>query len=457
LPIAFLFPRRSLFILLCLALLAAACGGDSTPAPTATPADTATPVPTSTPAPTPTPEPKRPEASAFPPNLELRAQGILQEIARLRGTPQKGNVEKFLLNRAQARAYYSEDPPANPQAGGSRPLDAKNELYKLLGLVPDRADTNVQQQSVDNLISLITGFYSAELKAFYMLDEITGGVLGGSATATIAHEFVHALQDQYYDINAIAARIEDDWDATRAFQDVLEGDALYFEEQYLGYSLRSTYRVPVCFTIPQPARSVPFIIERELDTWYEDGLCFVRAVLPQLPGGIASVWEHLPSTTEQVLHPEKYIAGEGAKPVTLQPIDAALGEGWTKLAQHNFGEFTLQNLLVAGLASNRPLVQRAAAGWGGDAWSLYVQDDARLMQSTIVWDSEAEAREFWDALVTSLYNRGSGRQPPIGEDRLSLDLADRTWRGAIAGDRVTLLVSNDPAALDRVAMRLAMP
>ena len=88
---------------------------------------------------------------------------------------------------------------------------------------------------------------------------------------------------------------------------------------------------------------------------------------PLLANGVADVWAALPTTTEQILHPEKYLAGEGALPVSLPPLTPALGAGWRSLLGSSFGEFSLQNLLLLGLAADRVLVQRAAAGWGGDA------------------------------------------------------------------------------------------
>ena len=439
-------------VLACLLLVA--CLG---PSPPATPTPTATPLPTSTPLPTPTatPAPPRPEANPFPPALRDQALAMLDRVAAIRGTPPLAEVDMFLLTRDQAGAYYGRDAPAGGGARPPRPLDSKQELYRLLGLIPERSD--LRQQSLDNLITLILGFYSPELDALYLLEEITGGLDGVTARTTIVHELVHALQDQYHDLPALQAARADDWDATIALLDVMEGDAIAAEIAYFGFSTRASYRAPLCFGIPDPLQpGVPRIVERELDTQYEDGLCFVQVVAPRLPGGVAAIWNDLPTTTEHILHPEKYLAGEGARPVTLPLIDAALGAGWTRLAGHNFGEFTLQNLLLAGLAAERPLVLRAAAGWGGDAWALYTHDDARLLQSLIAWDDANEASEFWSAFQASLRNRGATfTSSAAAAFRAALD--GRLWRAALAGDRVTLLVSTDPVALDAAATRLGLP
>ena len=43
----------------------------------------------------------------------------------------------------------------------------------------------------------------------------------------------------------------------------------------------------------------------------------------------------------------------------------------------------------------------AAAGWGGDAYTVYYQAelDESILVSLSAWDSEKEANEFWDAFM----------------------------------------------------------
>ena len=465
-------PRLLAAALLLLSLVGAVLGCSGSPpaaAPTSTPVATATAAPL---VPTPAPQVSQPEADPFSPDLRARAEAILDDVAGLRGTQPEGEVEMFLLTREQARRFYGGGrPPDSSDSGAAspprpRPLDPKNEIYQLLGLIPvptPREDApasrpdSVDTLALDNLISQITGFYSADLDAFYMLAEITGGVTGPSAIATMAHEFTHALQDQHYDLNAIAAKKVGDWDAFRAFQAVMEGDAVATADAYLGYSLRATYRQHTCFQIPRPARpGTPFVIERELDTWYDDGRCFVEAVVPQLPDGIAGVWQNLPTTTEQLLHPEKYLAGEGAVPVALPPLAGVLGPDWRELARGTFGEFSMQNLLLVGLPGERALVERAAAGWGGDGWALYVRDDARLWTYRAVWDSAAEADELWSALKASLARRAGVSIEQSDDGHLAATIGETTWRAARSGDEVTLVVANDAAVADAAAAALGI-
>jgi len=472
--------------LLLLALpIALACDGDSNgqtvPAsrPTSSAASTATPEPDTTfvpftpVPPTATPRP-RPEANPLPEELKEVALSLFMQIGEARGTPARREVDMFLLTREQARAYYFGDATEEPAKGDEEPADGdasdeapeppqppfslREATYVLLGLIPppqpptesSPGTGTLQEQQIDNLISQITGFYSNEFAALYLVENSGACV---QIESTIVHELTHALQYQYRDVDGLVRERGADWDGTRALLTVLEGDAVATEHLVLGFSTRSTcVREPFCFEIPPARGASPFVIERELDTWYEDGYCFIQAVREELIRGITGVFEDPPTTTEQILHPEKYLAGEPARPVLLNSIAADLGDGWQRLGGANLGEFGLQNLLLLGLDADRPFVQDAAAGWGGDAFSFYGHEDgAHLLHLETRWDSGEEAREFYAALVASLVNRGADPTPEDGATRYRATIGDVTWSTTVASDRVTLLASPDPDAISAAA------
>ncbi len=446
-------------LLLLLALPLAACTDDdplpsvTPPPPTAT--RTATPPPTATLGPTATPRP-RPDAAPFPDDLQQQARDLLDRVAAARSSPAMRQVDMFLLTRPQVRSFYEQPTPGptgTPPPPSVPAIDLKQETYVLLGLIPPPENTGgreLDDLQLDNLIPLITGFYDHEFNAFYLVEGLNGGLYGGLARSTIVHELTHALQYQYRDIDAISRQRANDWDGTMALLDILEGDAVNTENVVLGFSSRSTYRQPVCFAIPAPQRpGTAFAIERELDTWYEDGLCFVQAVSAKVLRGITGVFEDLPTTTEQILHPERYLAGEAAKMVNLRGL--SVGPGWQELGRANLGEFGMQNLLLLGLLGDRPRVQAAADGWGGDAFALYGNGDSRLFYAESIWDTPEDAREFMDALVASLARRGSGIPPFDAAYSYATDFGSTSWRAYITSSRVTILVATDRDAAEAAA------
>lgn len=456
-------------------LLALACDGDEpSPRPPGTQPTSAT-TPTTpdpngtfvpfTPVPaTATPRP-RPEANPFPEELREEANSLLAQIGEVRDTPVRREIDMFILTREQARAFYEGDtdstgdePPSDStepeEEPPPRPFNLRQETYVLLGLIPPPQPStgtgNLEDQQLDNLISQITGFYSNEFGALYLVENSGSCV---QLESTIVHELTHALQYQYRDIDGIVSDRVGNWDSTRALLTVLEGDAVFTETLVLGFSTRSAcVRQPVCFEIPPPRSASPYVIERELDSWYEDGVCFVSAVRDKLTRGITGILEDLPTTTEQILHPDKYLAGEEARPVFLNSLVESLGPGWEQKGRANLGEFGLQNLLLTGLPDNPDFVQAAAAGWGGDSFFFYQHEDgAKLLHLETRWDSGAQAIEFYSALVQAMVNL-SGDDPPDGTaTRYRTEINGVIWSTTVASDRVTLLVSPDEDAIANAA------
>ncbi len=419
-----------------------ATASPTTTAVAATPAGSVTTAPglasTSTPRPT-------LGAHDLPAALRQDMDGLIARTAQVRGLAVKAPVEMKLIGRRDAVEYYRSTYKPQDLAD----LKLKQELYILLGLLPPGA--NLQDLFLNVLGAGITGFYDPDVKTLFLLEDFAPA--SPVTLTTAVHETTHALQDQYFDLNAITERLRDDWDASTAFLDVVEGDAVGTEKAYGSGGIRGGAG---CFAIPgATSSSIPYVIVRELNSWYDDGLCFVQAVQQQLPRRSTGIFERLPRSTEQVLHPEKYLANEAPLPVTTRPLEDVLGAGWSEMGSSTFGEFELQNLLHLGL-SDSATVKRGAAGWGGDRWTLYGRDDgARLVQLVTAWDSEAEAQEFWAVLLQSLAGRSNGA---VSADASATEVAweqqGKTLRASISGSGVTIVMSTDAAAVDRAAKAL---
>ena len=143
----------------------------------------------------------------------------------------------------------------------------------------------------------------------------------------------------------------------------------------------------------------PYFLQRSLEFPYNEGAVFV-GILNQMGGfaAVDAVFNELPRSTEQVLHPEKYFDKE--PPVELDIPDDAMGAGWSVQAENVLGEFFLRTWLEA-LGSDSAAA--AAAGWGGDAYAVFDNGSGDFALGVLTdWDTDEDAREFIVAVAAAM-------------------------------------------------------
>ncbi len=274
-------------------------------------------------------------------------------------------------------------------------------------------------------------------------------------TWVVAHEVGHSLQYQNFAMPDLE-RIDQE-DTLLAVRAVIEGDAMLAMLAYVADSHAVPLRRSLALIQRQtePGRledyarrtgsspvllGAPPLLRERLVFPYLGGVAFMGAIYRA--GGFAlvdRVYQALPATTEQVLHPEKYLTGEAAIPVTVP----TLPRGYQALASGRLGE--LQTRAVLAQCLPRDTAARAAAGWGGDAFSVGRAPGDRLaIEWATVWDSEADAEEFEQALGGFLRCSAEHASPLLAAP------------GSVVrrGDRVALAVGLDPASTGDAARAL---
>ena len=165
--------------------------------------------------------------------------------------------------------------------------------------------------------------------------------------------------------------------------------------------------------------------------------------LLQQAGGWALIddaFTNPPVSTEQVLHVDKFLEYETPVPVELPSLGTALGEGWSEAGQDTLGEFLISSYLaMAGEegAAAESTAATAAAGWGGDRLALWQHADGGLVLAwRLVWDTEADAAEFYAAVRDALSAQSDTDWSPAdaGDGEL-LDLPGRVVRLSAGPDR----------------------
>jgi hypothetical protein len=276
------------------------------------------------------------------------------------------------------------------------------EVRELLGLVPAGTDLRAVEASVFG--TGVAGYYDPRSKR---LRTVTGAATGTRVTAemVLAHELTHALEDQRF---GIVHEAQGSGDAALARLALVEGTATTVMERYVvRYFGAGELFGGLLAGAAQSGPTLPPVLQDQLVFPYTGGAAFVQH-LQRRAGGrwtLVDLAERVrpPASTEQILHPEKWIRPDAPERVTMR-LAPLLGPGWRRTGAGTWGELQTRELLSAGGA---PAADRAAAGWGGDRYELWQRPqsgcaapcrsaDALVMRWR--WDTARDAHEFESAM-----------------------------------------------------------
>ena len=173
--------------------------------------------------------------------------------------------------------------------------------------------------------------YLAEENKFYLLGESDD--FGPHEEMIYVHEFTHALQQLHFDFDARFDAIEGNTDATYALRALVEGDArvseLLYMQEFLTEEEQAESQGSPSQALIDAFRSAPYIVQRSYGFPYQDGANFVIALYNNQGGwdAIDMAFSSPPGSTEQILHPEKYLAGDETHRCCLARPGAHVGRG----------------------------------------------------------------------------------------------------------------------------------
>jgi hypothetical protein len=325
----------------------------------------------------------------------------LKRVSELRGLRATKPVPGVKLKRedliGQVKAKALREFPAEA-------LEREGKVLQLFGFAPPSFDYLEEMMTL--LEAQLEGFYEPGNGTMYLAADLKGA----EAQATLAHELVHALQDQTWDLRSRSTYRPGKGDETLALACLAEGDATSLMMDYvLAEKGQTAIELPeevvkalMANGINEAStRGVPHIMRTTLVAPYIDGLAFVHAMRRQ--GGWAKVdrvWQAPPTTTEQVLHPEKWESHEAA--LTIPPPTAnALGAGWKMVDEDTFGE--LGFALTFGEWLETTDARIAAAGWGGDRATVHSRGDEIAFAVHVRYDDSKTAAK--DAFASRAYTK----------------------------------------------------
>ncbi len=393
-----------------LAWSALSCGAPPSPPP---------PLPAPPPVTTTPPEPE-PIADDTDPALRHQIDTTLSRLSQARKLEVKRVVKGKRLGRDAVIELIMAKTQRELPPGV---LEAQGELLRAFELIP--ADYDFVGGIYTLLRNNIAGFYEQHGETMYLLDDLNQA----GDEETLIHELQHALQDQHWNLKRMLEYRPGDTDRVTAAHALCEGDALMATFEVIGGNAGmisdSMLKVAMVASVAmaEGSANTPRVLQAALVAPYIDGFRFVRNM--RQTGGwkaVDAAFAKLPTTTEQLLHVDKYLSREPALPVREPPLP---GSGWKKADADVLGEQGLR--MVFEQWANNDEAAEAAAGWGGDRYLVARRGDESAVSWVIRFDDEGEAKQA-EALIGVAFNL-----PCAERDRLG----PIAWRRA--GDTIALV------------------
>jgi hypothetical protein len=339
----------------------------------------------------PTPTAGSPAPSLDP--LEAFAE-IEAQVRDLRDLPAADIGPPDILTRAQLaeelRVIFDET--WTPEE-----LERDNLALRAMGLLGEDQDLRALTEQL--YAGQVLGFYEFETTRMVVVSDAG---LTPEARVTYAHEYTHALQDAAFDTGAAhEAQVGDD-DAALARLSVEEGDATVAMVLWAIEHLTPEEQLGISQTPLPDMTGIPGWMISQLEFPYLTGSQFVGQLWAS--GGwdaVNAAYEDPPDSTEQVIHPEKYLDAEEPMPVVVPDIAAGLATGlggdWVEVEETTIGE-AMVGIWLQELGVDDRTATVAAAGWGGDTLTVASRPDgAWSLAWRIAWDIPQHATEFEDA------------------------------------------------------------
>jgi hypothetical protein len=327
--------------------------------------------------------------------LEALAKEAMPVVEKARGLAFKAPVPADPVTRERFVERYMDD--FTRIVGGEEKSAAANRLLARLGILEE--GTDLRALLGEYLKGNIAANYDPATKKMSFLPGVP------RTLPLMVHELVHALDDQHFDMMAKVEAFSGSIDRALAYGALAEGDATSVQTRFaMGAAiekvtlmgLRMQAEAQAAALLRQQFGATPPAVVLAFKSQYTEGLVFAEALRRSEKGeeAVNAAFRSPPPSTEQVLHPEKYL--EGKDP----PVELALPElpgGAKVLMSTTLGELGTR---IALLAKGLPLKDAvpAAAGWGGDTAALVSFAGGEALLWTTAWDTEGDAEAFRKAM-----------------------------------------------------------
>jgi hypothetical protein len=359
---------------------------------------------------------------------------IARRVERIRHLRFERPVKPLFVGRAEAIRLQRQE-TAREYPPSARAAD--EESLKLLGLLRPKDSLAQAVEAIER--EQVLGFYDNRTKRLVVVRDRK--VSRPLLEITLAHELVHALEDQRFGLRVNGGPNDD---SAIALSALAEGTATAVMAEYAVRYFGIDDALALFGATSGDQTKLPKYLEDTLLFPYEQGIEFVQSFRDR-----AGSWKAVdnvirfrrPATAEQVMHIDRYAVDERPAALNVLPLGPVLGAGWRHLGSSSVGELDLREIFsIVG----RSPENAAAAGWNGGRFALWrrgaeggcaapcVARDAGVL--LLSWDTPADRRAAEVALAAA-FPRGLGARK-IGR-QIEGSAAVRLWssRGGVIAMR----------------------
>jgi hypothetical protein len=325
-----------------------------------------------------------------------------------------------------------------------------------LGLLPK--GTDLKKTYLDLLGEQIGAFYDQHTHELFTF---SGQPLSNSQNRVIlAHELTHALQDQHFNLSRLPLEAKGNDDRSLAASALVEGDATLAMNRFLianvtPGAIKDVLAGALTTDVRQLA-AAPRYLRESLLFPYLRGQEFCQTLYAG--GGweaLGQAFQQPPSSTAQILHPEKYLAQPREEPIAVEFGDTTV-LGQKPIVDNVLGEFGARQYFAAWLHGDDKQPAEAASGWRGDRYLVYGGAQASSYIWKTVCADKAAAEKFAESarscqrsryrlaggsIVEPFFARSGARELKTcitsENEVIVMDAQDALWSAAL-GERFAL-------------------
>jgi len=330
-----------------------------------------------------------------PKDWDPRVFDIVHFVESARGLTFKHPVFVDFLD-AKAYSDRARTDAADLTDKQKKQLESFNGELRALGLSNSNIDLLQAENDLQDVGTL----------AFYDPDKERVSIRGTDITVdlkvTLAHEFTHVLQDQYF--NAKSARFKkfETSEESSSLRAMLEGDAIRIENEFidsLSEADKAAYDQSHNAEVDNATAAlsnVPVALQAFQSAPYLVGPPFTELLFSE--GGqslLDGAFKDPPKTDEQLIDPASFLQHQNA----LKVDEPKLPDGVKDEDVVDNGDFGAISLYVMLAERIDPFVaEQAIDGWGGDSYVAYEQNGKTCVRLDFTGDTSTDDDEMKAAL-----------------------------------------------------------